>query len=286
VSHMIDNLYLNVGAMKAGTTWLYAHLQDHPDIHFSREKEVHYFSHVNTYRNPLSDPARLSLFQSATANLSAEASSFSNSLSTIDWYRHYAAGPIDDSWYRDLFSGRRSERYCADFSNLNSHLGQEGWSHAKSICRNLRVTLILRNPLERLWSHVKFHTKVVGQYDEMLNWTEEEFSTNVQKAFIWDNTEYSRMVKALRDNLEVGQFKIMFFEDIHSSPLQALRDVEGFLQITRSHHYDQSALDQRVNHTKPLDFPEYFEGLFKDKLAKEVEGLIELGLTPPSSWTG
>eukprot|EP00493_Phyllostaurus_siculus_P000433 UN00435 len=36
---MIDNLFLSVGAMKAGTTWLYEQLKNHPEIHFTPEKE-------------------------------------------------------------------------------------------------------------------------------------------------------------------------------------------------------------------------------------------------------
>lgn len=58
---MIENLFLSVGAMKVGTTWLYGQLKDHPDIHFTPEKEIHYFankvgiesqlSHVNRIKN-------------------------------------------------------------------------------------------------------------------------------------------------------------------------------------------------------------------------------------------
>jgi len=41
---MINNLFLSVGAMKAGTTWLYKQLQYHPEIYFTPEKEIHYFA--------------------------------------------------------------------------------------------------------------------------------------------------------------------------------------------------------------------------------------------------
>lgn len=36
--------FLGIGAQKAGTTWLYTQLSQHPDIHFPLGKEVHYWN--------------------------------------------------------------------------------------------------------------------------------------------------------------------------------------------------------------------------------------------------
>ena len=280
---MIDNLYLNVGAMKAGTTWLYAHLKDHSDIHFSREKEIHYFTHINTYHSPLGESHRLSRFKDAMRHIDISEGNVVKVKEHLDWYKGYISGPIDDVWYKNLFSARQSERYVADFSNLYSNLDVTGWNHIKEISRNLRVTYIMRHPLARLWSHVKFHTKIVGEYEKMLEWSVEEFSDMVRRAFIWDNTEYCRVVKTLSDNLDPNQFKIIFFEDIHGNSLKALRELEQFLQI-RPHQYDIDTLDQAVNVSPTLALPAAFKDQFKQDLVKEVKGLIELGYSLPESW--
>jgi len=280
---MIDNLYLNVGAMKAGTTWLYAHLEHHRDIHFSREKEVHYFAHVNTYHSPLGQGQRLSRFKDAMKHIDVSHGDVGRISQYVDWYKGYISNPVDDVWYENLFKDRGSERYLTDFSNLYSHIDSTGWDHIKQISRNLRVTYIMRHPLARLWSHVKFHTKIVGEYDAMLNWSPEEFSDMVRKAFIWDNTEYCRVVRTLSENLEPDQFKVFFFEDIHADPLAALRQLEDFLQIGR-HKYDSATLTERVNVSSQLALPAAFEDQFKPDLIKEVQGLTELGYNLPESW--
>ena len=36
--NIINKLFLGAGCMKAGTTWLYGLLKDHPEIYFSFEK--------------------------------------------------------------------------------------------------------------------------------------------------------------------------------------------------------------------------------------------------------
>ena len=40
---IFDNLLFSIGAMKAGTSWLYENLKFHPDIDTVPVKEIHYF---------------------------------------------------------------------------------------------------------------------------------------------------------------------------------------------------------------------------------------------------
>ena len=41
----MEKLFLSIGAMKAGTTWLYSLLERHPQINFTPEKEIHFLAH-------------------------------------------------------------------------------------------------------------------------------------------------------------------------------------------------------------------------------------------------
>ena len=49
----IENLFVCVGAQKAGTTWLARVLEDHPEIFMTPVKEIHYFDHVAGITNHL-----------------------------------------------------------------------------------------------------------------------------------------------------------------------------------------------------------------------------------------
>jgi hypothetical protein len=42
---LIDNIFFSIGAMKAGTSWLYEALRLNPDINAVPIKEVHYLWH-------------------------------------------------------------------------------------------------------------------------------------------------------------------------------------------------------------------------------------------------
>lgn len=56
---VFDQVFLSVGAMKAGTTWLCDVMNRHPDVHFSHEKEIHYFYAQALRPGLLSDRARM-----------------------------------------------------------------------------------------------------------------------------------------------------------------------------------------------------------------------------------
>lgn len=55
----IENLFLSVGAMKAGTTWLYEQLKDHPEIYFTPRKEIHYLANTVGIENQTGHHRRL-----------------------------------------------------------------------------------------------------------------------------------------------------------------------------------------------------------------------------------
>ncbi|MGR9106202.1 MAG: sulfotransferase family protein [Gammaproteobacteria bacterium] len=44
--------FLGIGAQKAGTTWLYRHLANHPKIHFPQGKELHFWDWIQAGRRP------------------------------------------------------------------------------------------------------------------------------------------------------------------------------------------------------------------------------------------
>ncbi len=51
-----SQILYGIGAQKAATTWLYAQLQSHPEVHVALPKELHYW---DTIRGPLFPQSRI-----------------------------------------------------------------------------------------------------------------------------------------------------------------------------------------------------------------------------------
>lgn len=281
---IIDNLFLGVGAMKAGTTWVYKLIEKHPDIYFSYEKEIHYFAEIDLNLNPLSLGQRYTRFQDATKVIDSAKLDAFMLRHKLMWYASYLSEPVDDSWYLNLFSHRGQQKYCTDFSNLYCHLDSKGWQHVRTIAKNIKAIYILRNPWERLWSHIRFHCAIVGEFDNLKNWNKHDVHAFATKKHMWINTEYSKSVKSLRHNLSYDEHRIYFFEDIHLDQEKWLKELEGFLEIG-SFEYDEQLLNSKINVSAKLQMPHFFPDLFREVFEKEIDELERLGLDIPDSWS-
>lgn len=280
-----SKLFLGAGAMKAGTTWLYAVLRDHPDLHFSLEKELHYFFHAYSRADFLSAEYRLERAKNryVPALDSGKPRNFGYR-DRLRWISNYVDGPVNDTWYQRLFDLRKPSTYACDFSNLTCHLKADDFADIAKKTEQLRVLYVMRDPLSRLWSHVKFQLEIEGRLEVLDQWGPREFDQFVRQSFLWDNAEYGAAVARMKRGLPANALKLMFYEDIHRDQAAALTEVEDFLGL--SHHiYPKKALSARVTKSVSRPMPEFFAALFLDDIARICAELEDHGLTLPPEWT-
>ncbi len=180
---MLEKLLISPGAMKAGTTWLYEQLRTHPDIRFTPIKEIQYFSHINGLGHTLDHKQRLEKLDRVIVKGGREG--------RVKWYTKYALPEeLDDTWYCSLFGDVPQKVYCADFSNQYSLLPETSLEQIQKIAKDVKVIYTLRDPLARLWSHVKYHYKFVGKEDRVDNISVPEFNGIINKIWFWNNVDY------------------------------------------------------------------------------------------------
>lgn len=282
---MIENLFLSAGAMKAGTTWVYDKLQHNPKIEFCHEKEIYYFSHIDGVASSLDSHKRIRRANQAIKKAGRDIKSGDMTLKQynelVNWYLNYAASEINDSWYLDLFSEKvknDKDAYCADFSNLTCFLSQEGWQHVRSLAKNIKVIYILRNPLERFWSHYKFHLQFI-KHSEMSTPDENVklFNRITSKKWFIRNSLYSENIKAMQEVLSPNEFKIYYLDDISAEPEKYLGDIERFLGVIEC-DYSNLGLSARKNSSIKKAIPEEWVEAIQANLKDELLELREMGL--------
>jgi len=263
---MIDNLFLSVGAMKAGTSWLYKQLKDHPDIYFTPEKEIHYFANATGIEKQLSRHNRILKFKSIMEKyVRGNPMYISQNMDELYWYANYAQSKnINNQWYESLFSLNNDKKFCADFSNLYCQMERDGWNRVRETAKNIKVIYTLRDPLKRLWSHYKFNMQWNKREDEMLDAGFEHFKMLIDKH--WVNADYVRNSKLLKENLNSDELLILYFEDFREDPKKMLLEVQRFLGV-REVEPEQTTLENKVNKTKDVDIPKEWLEYMKVKLA-------------------
>lgn len=127
---------LVVGVPKAGTGSLFAYLSQHPEICPADEKEIGYFNHFNPRRH---------------------------------------AGPVPPlETYREHFAHAGDERYAFEATPTYSYGGRPVIEAIRETLDRPRIVLILRNPVDRLWSAYTFQRELgnlteFGSFDAYLD---------------------------------------------------------------------------------------------------------------------
>ena len=280
---MLTKLFCSAGAMKAGTTWLHRQLVLHPDIFFTPEKEIHYLCDPLGKKGPMTKSSRIDRFMRVTRNLGKSGIN-EHVRSNLRWYiDKYLDDDVSNEWYIDLFSNRKDESYVADFSNLYSELDSEGWANARKCAADLKVIYTMRNPAERLWSHIKFHYQIDNSNFNFASQSPKNWKHMASVKGIKPYGDYVRTVRRMRSELEQHELMFQFFEDVRSNPLESLREIETFLGIS-NFEFSETRMSNVVNASADVEMPKSFRDFAVAMHDKQTKGLEDLGLSPPRSW--
>jgi len=280
----IDRLLLSVGAMKAGTTWLYAVLKSHPDIFFTQEKEIHFFGRMHNDIDHMTRAYRFERMMTFLSRANPESMPMVVLQEKLRWYADFLMNIDQKKWYTRLFKGRKEEKYCADFSNLNAYLDDSGWSHVRQIAKEVRVVYTLRDPLKRLWSHLKFELSRNGLENELRNAGKRKMRQLVCDRNLWEHSCYSKHIASMQSNLDDHELCIAIFDEIHEDPRSWLHSFEDFLDIQHI-KYPAELLKSSVNTTKSDRAPQPLCDAFGKDVEEEIFKLKDLGVTIPSGWS-
>jgi len=280
----MEKLFLSIGAMKAGTTWLYSLLERHPQIHFTPEKEIHFLAHYYFDKKHLTEDHRRHRAQTRLSNIANLRLERQDAIRA--WYNdQYLNGALSLAWYENLFNSSKGRRgWNADFSNLSALIQAEGWKRLREdISKEIKAIYILREPCERLWSQYKFS----GQSHNNINPSdfEQQIEQFLSNSAVNRHSQYCSNFDAVCEGLGHQNVKAMVFDDIQNQPEALLASVEQFLEITARDHSSHNNLNRRINTTAAQAPPAVFRMHCAPIVEREVEGLKERGIAVPRRWT-
>jgi len=220
--------FLIIGAAKAGTTSLVEYLKQHPDIYFSPIKEPHFFS---------TDIKPENFNQRYYSNVVVDLDAYFRQKPLKEIFEAYVR---DEAQYRQLFQHARPDQVKGEASTT--------YLYAKEAARNIRetipeakITAILRNPLERAYSHYLMALKFGFTSESFL----QALKTDQQKTEKgWGISElflelglYYEQLKRYYEQFPASQIKILFHEDFYAQPNHVLEQLTTFLGV-KSHTFD------------------------------------------------
>ena len=198
--------FMCVGAAKAGTTWLCHNLRQHPRIFICADKELHYFNQYLPENSQKPNP---------------------NYQKSLTWYHQFFEAVTPDQLTADFSTSYLKYPNCA--KDLFSYNPQ------------LKIIMILREPIERMLSHYYFliQRNIIPPQ-------------NIEAALknhphILENSLYGQQLKNYETFFPKEQIKVLWYEDIEQCPQALINEVTDFLNIEK---FAPKDLNKKINVTQ------------------------------------
>lgn len=212
-----------VGAAKAGTTSLYNYLEQHPQVYMSPIKEPNHFS-SDTILDALRPAAKKRL----------QALRIDEFLKTDMSQKIHRAYITDEEQYKSLFRLAGPELKTGEASPAYLY-SKVAAAAIHKYNPKAKVIIILRNPVQRAFSHYLMDRKLAfttKTFEEAL----EEDKAHQPKS--WGSTSlylelglYYEQVKRYFDVFPHEQILVVLSEELRKQPEQTIRKLYNFLEI-------------------------------------------------------
>lgn len=251
-----------VGATKAGTSWLYQHLLAHEECHFRSIKELHYFT--------MTEPRQ---FERAIKVLDAKMAAMQARIDVAEagktkWLQRQLADLAEwrlvlerratdlDAYRGFVTKGAEGARLVGDVTPAYALMPVERLRALLQVAADTRVLYLIRDPLARLWSHVRMiaaRTAAASGFERAAHdlvgrITSGDLSGEGQG--IVDRGDYAAIIPKLETVFAGKKLMVQFQEEL-MTPAGVSR-LSDFLGITPA----SAALEKRVHEGRALALDE------------------------------
>ena len=144
-----------------------------------------------------------------------------------------------------------------------------------SVMPNLRLILLLRDPVERAWSHAQMHLlekQAKRRYEEV---DEAEFFAHFSGEDSRGKGDYLGMLDRWLSIFPASQLYVGFFEDIQERPQELLAEVFRHLGVTDEVDWAGFPFRQVVNKGHRTPMPEKYQRYLEELYAADIERMCE-----------
>ena len=274
-------IYFNIGLMKTGTTWLYSILKNQNNIYFTPEKELHFMQMMSdsNFRNFDSKYDQFLKFSRKLKN--NENMNDIQKVRKLKWYLNYLKSGASFEWFDKLYP-TNFDGYCCDFSNLSWKANKQLWMDVFDRYDQVKTSIIFRDPLSRLWSHAKFHFKILHGKDFDLD--ENEGVKFIKKYDFIENSSYDLVLTQIENTIGLDRLLILFQEDFPRNPHENIQKIENFLKMK----FDCeriSGLNDRVNESAKINMPKWLKDNFGNMHEKSLQAFEKRSIDYPEDWS-
>jgi hypothetical protein len=248
--------FIGVGLQKSGTSWLFHNLNRHPQIWLPPTKELHYFDYVQGSSFFFKSLIKRNRKGFLKFKLDCLKNDFFN---TYHFYHYF--GIASDNWYQRQFRPQPNQ-ISGEITPAYALLSEEAISHIKKINPDVKIVILLRDPIERAISQI---TMWVSESKKPIN--EKLIQTLLQSTEFLKYADTTAIIKNWMNSISESNIWIGYFDQIKQDPRELLDSLYGFLGVEIE--YCEELINKRLNPSE-----EVLEEKWKNMIKEAVESDI------------
>lgn len=284
--------FLVIGAQKAGTTWLYKQLSNHPDVFIPPVKEVHYFDRDESY----SSPSRLALASvqdriNSDSNPAKEWKKYlfhhiknqeREDIFQSKWYLNYLFGYYDDEWYKSLFVNTK-DKINGDITPAYSLLKTSDIEKIKQMFPQIKIIFSMRNPIDRDWSHFRYDCQLRNVKPSTI--AKKHILEFMNHEGVRERGNYVKIIEKWTKVFSKEQILICYYDDIKIQPRNLLNSIFSFLNINCSNQdFTDKMMSKKFNKSFNADIPSEIENQLLELHIYQLENLSQMLGSYTTEW--
>ena len=272
--------FLGIGAQKTASSWLWTLLKQHDEIWMPPRKELHYFDRNISYPSPsflFSESLEERLNGQEAHNLlfrekvisEMPPQIVSKDINNTQWYIKYFFSNYNDQWYSSLFEEGRG-KLRGEITPSYSILNKKDICHIRTLFPSLKIILVLRNPVERAWSQVRFNI-TLNQFD--IDSNTDKIKEFIDSPLQSSRGNYIQILENWTSCFPKEQIFIGFYDQIVNDSSSFIVKVCDFLGIDSHVLIDSKTLHKKLNVSLDLQMPNEIKEYLHVKYYEEIEYL-------------
>jgi len=264
--------FLCIGAMKAGTSWLYHNIQYHPDVQMPPYKEIFHF------HDPSAWPTITWVFLSRNPARRLRASRvltyyMPRRMKHAPWFLRYLLLPRTDKWYASLFS-RDKGKIAGDVTPTYARLKRGRVARIHALMPDAKIIYFLRNPIQRTWSQVAMHFENWRQGLENANdGAVTEFLERLERKGDFKDSDYLRALRTWGEFYPEHQFHVAFLDELVQNPRTFTQGIYRFLGLDASDQFVPREVHKKRNARQYPPMPEHVARYLAGQHYERIEEL-------------
>jgi hypothetical protein len=267
--------FLGIGMERAGTSWVFTQLAAHPQIWVPPIKELHFFDVIDPqarylkhrYRYHLPSRIKQKVAPFMRAAYAHRPEFFKNSYAEyLRWDWRFFTGRFDLDWYASLFDPCFIKgRVAGEMTPAYGDVSPDTMRMMLSVNPQMKFILMMRDPVERLWSGVIHHFRHVQKRD-FADVDRDEIMDYLRGSKAVMRSDSAAMIENWRSAVDEAQLFIQPYERIAVDPEGLIADLYGFLGVDADFRPPEVLWRGRVNAYSGADagVPEYVRDYYRE----------------------